>query len=114
MSDHDGIWTVLVAAGSASRFGADKLGVALDGDRTVLDLSIEAAMAASEGTVVVVASGDPVLHATRGLSDWHSPRGAPRGASPYAWAWRRCPTGRRSCWCMTRRGRWPTRQCLRA
>ena len=64
MSDHNGVWTVLVAAGSATRFGADKLNVVLQGDRTVLDFSIAHAMAASEGTVVVVSGGDPALHAT--------------------------------------------------
>lgn len=62
MSDQKGIWTVLVAAGSATRFGADKLNVVLDRDRTVLDLSIAQAMAASEGTVVVVSGDDPALH----------------------------------------------------
>ncbi len=58
------VWTIVVAAGSGRRFGADKLSVAIDGDRTVLDVSIETALEASAGVVVVVRSDDPLLFAT--------------------------------------------------
>ncbi len=58
------VWTIVVAAGSGRRFGADKLGVAVDGDRTVLDLSVETALEASTGVVVVLRPDDPLLHAT--------------------------------------------------
>lgn len=62
-ADTSGVWTIVVAAGSSARFGADKLDVALDGDRTVLDLSLLHAAAASAGIVVVVRNDSPLLHA---------------------------------------------------
>ena len=49
----DVVWTVVVAAGSGTRFGGPKQFELLDG-RPVLDWSVEAATAASEGVVVVV------------------------------------------------------------
>ena len=58
------VWTIVVAAGSGQRFGADKLSVVIDGDRTVLDVSVETAMQASSGVVVVLRPDDPLLHAT--------------------------------------------------
>lgn len=48
------VWTVVVAAGSGSRFGSNKLEMALHGESTVLDRSLEVALAASDGVVVVV------------------------------------------------------------
>ncbi|MEM7286578.1 MAG: 2-C-methyl-D-erythritol 4-phosphate cytidylyltransferase [Actinomycetota bacterium] len=57
------VWTIVVAAGSGRRFGADKLSVAIDGDRTVLDVSVETALQASSGVVVVLRADDPLLHA---------------------------------------------------
>ncbi len=56
------VWTIVVAAGSGSRFGADKLAVALDGDRTVLDVSLDTALSASRGVVLVVRANDPMLY----------------------------------------------------
>jgi 2-C-methyl-D-erythritol 4-phosphate cytidylyltransferase / 2-C-methyl-D-erythritol 2,4-cyclodiphosphate synthase len=50
------VWTIVVAAGSGSRFGGPKQ-FSLLGDRSVLDWSLAAAAAASSG-VVVVLSGD--------------------------------------------------------
>ena len=58
------VWTIVVAAGSGSRFGADKLAVALDGDNTVLDVSLHRAVAASDGVVLVVRADDPILYAS--------------------------------------------------
>ena len=58
------VWTIVVAAGSGQRFGADKLSVAIDGERTVLDVSVETALDASAGVVVVLRGDDPLLHAT--------------------------------------------------
>lgn len=58
------MWTIVVAAGSGRRFGADKLSVALVGDRTVLDLSVETARRVGNGVVVVLRADDPLLHAT--------------------------------------------------
>ena len=58
------VWTIVVAAGSGRRFGADKLGVAIDGDRTVLDVSVQAALEASSGVVVVLRPDDPLLLTT--------------------------------------------------
>lgn len=58
------VWTVVVAAGSGRRFGADKLSVALRGNDTVLDMSISEAMRHSDGTVVVVGAGSPMLLGT--------------------------------------------------
>lgn len=58
------VWTIVVAAGSGRRFGADKLSVAVDGDRTVLDLSVEIARRAGTGVVVVLRPDDPLLRAT--------------------------------------------------
>lgn len=54
----------MVAAGSGQRFGTDKLSVVIDGDRTVLDVSVETAMQAGTGVVVVLRADDPLLHAT--------------------------------------------------
>ena len=55
------VWTIVVAAGSGRRFGADKLSVALSGDETVFDLSVAEAVHHSDGTVVVVAGDSPLL-----------------------------------------------------
>ena len=52
------VWTIVVAAGSASRFGQPKQYQPL-GDRRVLDWSLRAARAVSAGVVLVV----PVEHA---------------------------------------------------
>jgi len=58
-----GVWTLVVAAGSSARFGTNKLDVVLHGDQTVFDMSVLQAARASEGIVVVVRAGDPLLHA---------------------------------------------------
>lgn len=56
------VWTVVVAAGAARRFGGDKLrAVIAPPSGTVLDRSIEVAMAAGDGVVVVVAEDSPLL-----------------------------------------------------
>jgi len=51
--DRAGVWTIVVAAGSGSRFGGPKQFAALAGLR-VLDHSIRAAAVVSEGTVAVL------------------------------------------------------------
>ena len=48
-----GVWTVIVAAGSGERFGRAKQFEVL-GDRRVLDWSLDAARAVSDGVVLVV------------------------------------------------------------
>lgn len=56
MSDRGSVWAIVVAAGSGSRFGADRpkqyLGL---GGRRVIDWSVDAARAAVDGVVLVVA-----------------------------------------------------------
>lgn len=52
-----GVWAVVVAGGTGSRFGGSKQR-ALLGGRPVLDWSVAAARAACEGVVVVVAPGE--------------------------------------------------------
>jgi 2-C-methyl-D-erythritol 4-phosphate cytidylyltransferase len=51
------VWTVVVAAGSGARFGGQKQFATL-GDRRVLDWSLEAAAAVSDGIVIVGPSDD--------------------------------------------------------
>lgn len=51
------VWTVVVAGGAGTRFGAAKQYVEVAG-RRVLDWSIAAARSASDGVVVVVPAGD--------------------------------------------------------
>jgi len=53
------VWTVVVAAGTGTRFGGQKQ-YALIGDQRVLDWSIETARSVSDGVVVVVPSEDVV------------------------------------------------------
>jgi len=52
-ADRTGVWTVVVAAGGGARFGGAKQYAALGGQR-VLDWSLDAARAASDGVVLVV------------------------------------------------------------
>jgi 2-C-methyl-D-erythritol 4-phosphate cytidylyltransferase len=52
------VWTIVVAAGSGSRFGRAKQFEDLGG-RTVLDWSVAAARAAGDGVVVVLPAGCP-------------------------------------------------------
>lgn len=58
------VWTIVVAAGTGSRFGADKLSVVLEGDESVLDRSVTTAADESDGVVVVVAADSPMLKLT--------------------------------------------------
>ena len=51
------VWTVVVAAGSGSRFGGQKQ-YALLGDKRVLDWSVETARSVSDGVIVVVPPED--------------------------------------------------------
>ena len=51
------VWTVVVAAGSATRFGGPKQYATLGG-RRVLDWSLDVARATSDGVVVVVPAGE--------------------------------------------------------
>jgi 2-C-methyl-D-erythritol 4-phosphate cytidylyltransferase len=55
--DREVIWTVVVAGGSATRFGGPKQ-YELLGDRRVLDWAVAAANAASSGVVVVLPAAD--------------------------------------------------------
>ncbi len=51
------VWTVVVAGGSASRFGRPKQYELLGGSR-IIDMSVATARAASDGVVIVVPAGD--------------------------------------------------------
>ena len=62
-SPADGVWTVLVAAGSGQRFGADKLQAHLDDQRTVLEVALAQAQEVSEGVVLVVRNDDRAVSA---------------------------------------------------
>jgi len=57
-----GTWVVVVAAGRSTRFGGPKLRQRLAG-RAVLDWSMDAAAAAADGVVLVVAEGAERSHA---------------------------------------------------
>lgn len=72
------MWTILVAAGTGTRFGQPKQYQPL-GDRRVLDWSLETAGAASDGVVLVV----PLHHVDdpEPLTDRIVPGGASRSAS---------------------------------
>ncbi|MFV2039831.1 MAG: NTP transferase domain-containing protein, partial [Acidimicrobiales bacterium] len=61
MIDTTGVWTIVVAAGSSRRFGADKLDIRVSGTTTVLDLSVARARLAREGTALVLRPDDPRL-----------------------------------------------------
>jgi 2-C-methyl-D-erythritol 4-phosphate cytidylyltransferase len=70
------VWTVVVAAGSGARFGAEKQFAPL-GAGTVLDVALESARAVADGVVVVVPS-------EHGAHRWVAPRGVrtvPGGAT---------------------------------
>lgn len=61
MSDvgaHRELWTVVVAAGTGSRFGGDKLAAALADGRTILEVSVHVAAAVSDGVIVVLRGDD--------------------------------------------------------
>jgi 2-C-methyl-D-erythritol 4-phosphate cytidylyltransferase len=73
-----GVWTILVAAGSGSRFGQPKQYQPL-GDRRVLDWSLETASAASDGVVLVVPRDH--LDDAEPLADRIVPGGPTRSAS---------------------------------
>ncbi|HEV8298852.1 MAG TPA: 2-C-methyl-D-erythritol 4-phosphate cytidylyltransferase [Acidimicrobiales bacterium] len=75
MSQHRapaGIWTVVVAAGSGSRFGAAKQYEPL-GDRRVVDWSLAAASEGSAGVVLVVA-GDRLAREAGHAAEHHAGR----------------------------------------
>lgn len=72
------VWTIVVAAGSGSRFGRLKQYERL-GDRRVLDWALEAARAVSEGVVLVVPP-DAASRRERGV-DAVVPGGATRSQS---------------------------------
>lgn len=61
MTDRTGVWTIVVAAGSSRRFGANKLDVRVTGTTTVLEMSVQRAVEASEGAVLVLHADDPRL-----------------------------------------------------
>lgn len=56
-ADSPSVWTIVVAAGSGSRFGAEKQYEQLDG-RRVIDRACDAARQAGDGLVVVLPSDD--------------------------------------------------------
>lgn len=66
-SDAAGVWAVVAAAGSGSRFGAPKQFADLGG-RPVLDRSVAVAAAGAEGVVAVVSAGSD--RRPPGLRDW--------------------------------------------
>lgn len=72
------VWTIVVAAGSGTRFGAPKQFEPLGADR-VLDWSLRAARAASDGVVLVVPADD--ADRPEPLADHVVAGGATRSAS---------------------------------
>ncbi len=82
------VWSIVLAAGSGDRFGAAKQFALLDGRRLV-DHSIEAARATTDGVVVVVPpghewTGDPAIVAVAGGADHQASVGAGLAAVPPA------------------------------
>ena len=84
-----GVWCVVVAGGSGSRFGAAKQFLML-GDSRVLDHSIEAAKTVCDGVVVVLpmaaldGGGDITEECGPGMADLVVPGGSTRAASAQA------------------------------
>lgn len=82
LHDNTGVWTIVVAAGSGSRFGGEvpKQFTTIAGQR-VVDWSIQAAAAVSEGTVVVLPSDNSFDAATLPGVDYAVAGGATRSES---------------------------------
>ncbi len=64
MATRSSVWTVIVAAGSGTRFGGAKQYLELAGAR-VVDRSVAVAAQVSDGVVVVVPAGDVEAESTR-------------------------------------------------
>ena len=77
----EGVWTIVVAAGSGSRYGADKLAEPLSSSATVLDVTVAQAQAMSAGVVVVVAEGDTRISSSGAARPMFVAGGASRSAS---------------------------------
>ena len=74
------VWTVIVAAGSGTRFGGAKQYLELAGTR-VVDRSVAVAAQASDGVVVVVPAGDVEAESARLAASAVVAGGASRAAS---------------------------------
>ncbi|WP_420618612.1 2-C-methyl-D-erythritol 4-phosphate cytidylyltransferase [Candidatus Poriferisocius sp.] len=80
MTDRPSVWTVIVAAGSGTRFGGAKQYLELAGAR-VLDRSVAVAAQVSDGVVVVVPGGDVEAESARLAASAVVAGGASRAAS---------------------------------
>ncbi|MDE0235939.1 MAG: 2-C-methyl-D-erythritol 4-phosphate cytidylyltransferase [bacterium] len=80
MATRPSVWTVIVAAGSGTRFGGAKQYLELDGAR-VVDRSVAVAAQVSDGVVVVVPGGDVEAESARLAASAVVAGGASRAAS---------------------------------
>ena len=80
MATRPSVWTVIVAAGSGTRFGGAKQYLELAGAR-VVDRSVAAAAQVSDGVVVVVPGGDVKAESARLAASAVVAGGASRAAS---------------------------------
>lgn len=80
MATGPSVWTVVVAAGSGTRFGGAKQYLELAGTR-VVDRSVAVAAQASDGVVVVVPAGDVEAESARLAASAVVAGGASRAAS---------------------------------
>lgn len=80
MATRPSVWTVIVAAGSGTRFGGAKQYLELAGAR-VLDRSVAVAAQVSDGVVVVVPGGDVEAESARLAASAVVAGGASRAAS---------------------------------
>ncbi len=80
MADRPSVWTVIVAAGSGTRFGGAKQYLELAGAR-VVDRSVAVAASVSDGVVVVVPADDVSAESARLVASAVVAGGASRAAS---------------------------------
>lgn len=80
MADRPSVWTVIVAAGSGTRFGGAKQYLELAGAR-VVDRSVAVAASVSDGVVVVVPTDDVSAESARLVASAVVAGGASRAAS---------------------------------
>ncbi|MGI9622519.1 MAG: 2-C-methyl-D-erythritol 4-phosphate cytidylyltransferase [Acidimicrobiales bacterium] len=83
VTEHE-VWTIVVAAGSGQRFGANKLDQMLTGNQTVLDATVAVSDRHSTGVIVVLRAEDPRLGAPSSRNEVRVAGGATRSESARA------------------------------